>query len=188
MNEWCEKVKLRMDKDNGRERINLGLKLVRGSRSALLHSLSAHPPSIHPSSSCSFSSFSSSSLPCAQGCSMWKGKPYLPLTQPPWINAGHRCCTAQTHTHTHTNCRHGLKTPAFSRVNPCLSICLRLYLSVSPITILAFLSVSVCLQLTICEPDSALTFSSIHTDTSLSGYPLRLGVCLFHIVAYWLLI
>lgn len=56
-----------------------------------------HPSSWTESSSCSSSS-SSSSLPCAQGCSLGKGKPYLPLTQPPRINAGHRCCTAQTHT------------------------------------------------------------------------------------------
>lgn len=102
----------------------------------------AIPPSSWPEDSpISFSSSASpsSSLPCAQGCSPGKGRPYLPLTQPPRINVGHRCCTAQTHTHT--NCSNGLKIPVFFSVNPCFSICLRLYMSLQSMSF--YLSVSV---------------------------------------------
>ena len=60
-------------------------------------------------------------------------------------------------SNTHTNCCYGLKTPAFFSVNLCLSICLRLYLSVSPIAIHAFLSGGICLPLTICVSDSGFT-------------------------------
>lgn len=84
------KVKLGRNKGDEKERMKLVLKLVRSSL------FPPCPPSIHPVEFSSSSS--SSSLPCAQGCSLGKGRPYLPLTQPPWINAGHRCCTAQTYT------------------------------------------------------------------------------------------
>lgn len=70
--------------------------------------------------------------------------------------------------HTHTNCHHGLKTPSFSRVNPCPSICLRLYLPVSPIAICAFLSVKVhlcfdilCVWVFQLPPSGYLVYSGI---------------------------
>lgn len=89
----------RRNKENRKERMKLVFKWEGQDQHSPLPSLpTLHPSSWPESSSSTSSSSSSSSLPCAQGCSLGKGRSYLPLTQPPWINAGHRCCTAQTHT------------------------------------------------------------------------------------------
>lgn len=157
-----------------------------GSRSAPLPSLRAHPPSIQLNRVLLL--FFLLLLFLSPLCPrLFSGE--RQALSPPDTTSTDQCWPSLLHrSNTHTNCRHGLKTPAFSRVNPCLSICLHLYLSVSLITIHTFLSVSVCLTTDHLCAWFCLYVSSIHLDTPLSRYPQCLGVSLFYIVAYSLLI
>lgn len=140
-----------------------------GSRSAL-PSLRAHPPSIQLNRVLLL--FFLLLLFLSPLCPrLFSGE--RQALSPPDTTSTDQCWPSLLHrSNTHTNCRHGLKTPAFSHVNPCLSICLRLYLSVSPITIHAFLSVSVCLTTDhLCARFCLLRFlhPSWYTSVSISS-------------------
>lgn len=143
-------------------------------------SLHAHPPSIYPSIQLNrvLLFFLLLLFLCPLCPRLFSGE--RQALSPPDTASTDQCWPSLQHcSNTHTNCRHGLKTPSFSRVNPCLSICLRLYLPVSPITIRAFLSVSVCLPLDhLCAWFCRYIFS-VHLGT-----PLCLGV--FSASPFWL--
>lgn len=166
----------RRNKKNQKERIKLVFKWEGKDQ----HSLPAHPPSIQLTGVLLLHFFLIILFLSPLCPGLFSGE--RQALSPPDTTSMDQCWPSLLHrSNTHTNCRHGLKTPAFSGVNPCPSICLRLYLSVSPIAIHGFLYLSVSIYdwPSVCLILLSLFFS-IHLDTSQSGYPACLNLSLFN--------